>query len=304
MKNFFKKLWTLIKRTVDIFNTQDPIVYAAAIAFFTIFSMPSVLIILVQTLGTILGEEEVRNQLANQITGFIGTASTEEILTIIENRSWENSSIVGNIIGIVSLFISATAIFGFIQKALNSTWNVKPAPDKVVKRFVIDRLLSFSMIIVMGFLLLVSLLIDTVLAFFRDFLHSVILDGVAAFFVGAVNIVVSMVVVSGIFALIFKYLPDAKIKWKDVTIGAIVTGALFTLGKNGIGLILSQTQITSTYGAAGSLAGILVWVFYSSVLVLVGAAFTKAYSEELGHRIRPQNHAKKLKKEEKEAVEG
>jgi membrane protein len=303
MKERFQKVYGFIKQIAQIFNEQDPVVYAGAIAFFTLFSLPSVLMIIIQSLGTVLTEDEIRNQLADQISGLIGAASTKEILTIVENRGWEYSSIIGNVVGITFLFVSATAVFNFIQKALNSIWNVKPQPKKVVKRFLIDRLLSFSLIIVIGFLLMVTLVLDAALSIFKDFLYKVITEDFGVYIVEAANVVISLLIISGIFALVFKFLPDARIKWKDVSIGALVTGALFMLGKLAIGLILSNSQITSTYGAAGSLAGILVWVFYSSILVLIGAIFTRVYAEKIGHDIQPQSHAVLVKKPKEEIIE-
>lgn len=266
-------------------------VYAAAIAFFTVFSLPSVLIIIVQTLGTILGTEEVRSQLASQVSGLIGTTSAEEIIKIIQNRGWDSSSLLANIISIVFLLVSATVIFGFVQKALDSIWGVKPKPERGVIKFLQDRLLSFSLIIILGFLLLVSLVIDAIMSIFRDFLNSIFLNDYTVYIIQTMSNVLSLVVISLIFALIFKFLPDAKIRWKDVAVGAIVTGTLFTIGKYLIGLLLANTQVASTYGAAGSLAGILVWVFYSSLLVLIGAIFTRVYAEELGKRIEPKKHS-------------
>lgn len=298
MKERVSRIKSLFKNSVEIFKEQDPIAYAGAIAFFTLFSLPSVLIIIVQSAGTILSEEQIQDQLSNQVSQLIGAASAKEMLSIIENRSWQSSSWIGNVVSIVFLFISATAVFNFIQKALNSIWNVQPVPQKVVKRFFIDRLLSFSIIIVIGFLLLVTLVVDAALRLFKDFLYTVFTKDFGVYIVEGANLIVSLVIISGIFALVFKFLPDAKLKWKDVSIGALITGVLFTLGKYGIGFLLSQTQITSTYGAAGSLAGILVWVFYSSVLVLIGAIFTRAYAEEFGHNIRPQSHAKLVKETE------
>ncbi|WP_258101023.1 YihY/virulence factor BrkB family protein [Marinoscillum pacificum] len=303
MKDRLKSIYYFVKNIVQIFNEQDPVVYAGAIAFFTLFSLPSALMIIIQSLGTILSKDEIRSQLANQISGLIGAASTEEILTIVENRGWEYSSILGNIVGLVFLFISATAVFNFIQKALNSIWNVKPQPKKVVKRFLIDRLLSFSIITIIGFLLMVTLVLDAAMSIFKEFLYKLITKDFSMYIVEGANLLISLLIISTIFALVFKFLPDAKIKWRDVSVGAIVTGILFMLGKFAIGLILSNSQITSTYGAAGSLAGILVWVFYSSILVLIGAIFTRVYAEEIGHDIKPQSHAVLVDSPKEETIE-
>nr|WKN39858.1 YihY/virulence factor BrkB family protein [Tunicatimonas sp. TK19036] len=303
MMRFFKDAWLLIRETTVKFQEQDAVVYAAAIAFFTVFSLPSVLIIIVQTLGTVLGKDAIRDQLATQVSGLIGATSAEEIVSIMQNRGWNSSSLFANIVSIVFLLISATVIFGFVQKALDSIWGVKPKPEKGFVKFLQDRLLSFSLIIILGFLLLVSLVIDTVLSVFRDFLNSIFTNEYTVYIIRGAGGLTSVVVISLIFALIFKFLPDAKVRWRDVTVGALVTGVLFSIGKYLISLLLANTRIASTYGAAGSLAGILVWVFYSSILVLIGAMFTRVYADNLGKRITPKKHSVRVVTREVEVDE-
>ncbi len=304
MKHFFKEAWGLIWETTRKLQEQDPVVYAAAIAFFTVFSLPSVLIIIVQTLGTILDAEQIQNQLANQVSGLFGAASADEIIKIIQNRSWNTSNLFVNILSIVFLLVSATVIFGFVQKALDTIWEVKPKPKTGIVKFLRDRLLSFSLIIILGFLLLVSLIIDAIMSIFRDFLNSIFLNDYTVYIIQVSSSAISLGIVSLIFALIFKFLPDAKVRWKDVSVGALVTGVLFTIGKYMIGLMLANTRIASTYGAAGSLAGILVWVFYSSLLLLVGAMFTRVYAAKLGERITPKKHSVRVVTKEIEMDKG
>jgi len=304
MKQFFQDAWMLIRETVQKLQEQDPVIYAAAIAFFTVFSLPSVLIIIVQTLGTVIGAEKVRDQLANQVSGLIGTTSTEEIVNIMQNRGWDSSSLLANIVSIVFLLISATVIFGIVQKSLDAIWGVKPKPEKGFIKFLKDRLLSFSLIIILGFLLLVSLVVDAVLSIFRDFLNSLFINDYTVYIIQTASGAISLIVISLIFALIFRFLPDAKVRWKDVTVGALVTGVLFTIGKYLIGILLANTKIASTYGAAGSLAGILVWVFYSSILVLVGAMFTRVYANKLGKKITPKKHSVRVITKEIEVDDG
>ncbi len=304
MKHFFKEAWELIWETVRKLQEQDPVIYAAAIAFFTVFSLPSVLIIIVQTLGTILDAEQIQNQLATQVSGLIGAASTEEIIKIIQNRSWDTSNLFVNILSITFLLISATVIFGIVQKALDTIWEVKPKPKTGIIKFLYDRLLSFSLIIILGFLLLVSLIIDTVMSVFRDFLNSIFLNDYTVYIIQLSSSAISLGIISLIFALIFKFLPDAKVRWKDVSVGALVTGILFTIGKYLIGLMLANTRVASTYGAAGSLAGILIWVFYSSLLLLVGAMFTRVYAAKLGKRITPKKHSVRIVTKEVEVDDG
>lgn len=299
MSKFFRKVWLLIRETVKKFQDNDPVVYAAAIAFFTVFSLPSMLIIIVKAVGAFISQEEIQQNLAEQIEALIGPASADEIVTIIENRALGDSGIFVSTIGIFFLLFSATVIFAFLQKALNSIWGVKPKPKQGALKFAQDRLLSFSIIIVLSFLMLVSLALDAILSFARNYVEA-LFSSYTVYVMDVANYFISLVVISGIFALIFKFLPDAKIRWRDVVVGAVVTGLLFTLGKYLIGLLLSNTNITTTYGAAGSLAGILVWVFYSSIIVLIGAMFTRVYASNIGKEIRPKKHSVRVETREVE----
>jgi len=299
MSHFFKKVWLLLKETVQKFQENDPVVYAAAIAFFTVFSLPSMLIIIVKSLGSIISTDEIQLNLANQIESLIGPASADEIIAIIDARTLGDSNIFITTVGIVFLMFSATVIFAFLQKALNAIWGVKPKPKTGILKFAKDRVISFSIIIVLSFLMLVSLALDAILSFARNYVRN-LFSGFTVYIMDVANYFLSLVVIAFIFALIFKFLPDAKIRWKDVTVGAFVTGLLFTLGKFLIGLLLSNTNITTTYGAAGSLAGILVWVFYSSIIVLIGAMFTRVYAANIGKEIRPKKHSVRVETRELE----
>ncbi|MFP4090732.1 MAG: YihY/virulence factor BrkB family protein [Cyclobacteriaceae bacterium] len=303
MKNFFSKVWLLIKGTVKKFQENDPVIYAAAIAFFTLFSLPSMLIIIVRIVGSFITEEKIQESLSEQVGELIGPVSAGEIMKIIENRVVGGSGILVSAVSIFFLIFSATVIFSFIQKSLNSIWGVKPKPEKGALKFAQDRLLSFSVIIILAFLMLVSLAIDAMLSMANQLLRDLFSEYTVYVIEGA-NYIISILVISFIFTLIFKYLPDAKIRWKDVLVGGIVTGLLFTLGKYLIGLLLSHTSIASTYGAAGSLAGILVWVFYSSILVLIGAMFTRVYAANIGCEIRPKKHAVRVVTKEVEMEGG
>ena len=274
-------------------------VYAAAIAFFTIFSLPSMLIIIVRVIGTVVDAEKIRGELGTQIESLVGATTADQVNNIIENANKMENNLLLNIIGIFFIFISATAIFNFIQKALNSIWGVKPKPEKEFLKFLKDRLLSFSLIIVLGFMMLVSLVIDAVLGVFKEFINQ-LLSGFTYYIMIILNYVITLGVVMVIFGLIFKFLPDVNIRWRDVSVGALVTAILFSIGKALFSLVLSQTDIASTYGAAGSLAAILFWVFYSSIILLIGASFTQVYASNIGRNIRPSRHAVKVEVQEVE----
>ncbi len=297
MSKFFQKAWLLIRETVKKFQENDPVVYAAAIAFFTVFSLPSMLIIIVKSVGSIISREEIQQNLAEQIGSLIGPASADEIISIIENRAIGESGVFVSIIGIFFLLFSATVIFVFLQKALNAIWGVRPKPKVGALKFAQDRIISFSIIIILGFLMLVSLALEAILSFARNHIEN-LFSSYTVYVMDVTNYFISLVVIASIFALIFKFLPDAKIRWRDVTVGAVVTGLLFTLGKYLIGLVLSNTNVTTTYGAAGSLAGILVWVFYSSLIVLIGAMFTRVYAANIGTEISPKKHSVRVETRE------
>lgn len=286
MKKFFKDAWDVIKRVPPQFQKGDPVVYSAAIAFFTIFSMPSILMIITYLASLIRQEGAVKNELITQIESLVGQNTAQIVETVIQNATLSESGIPATLLSVVILLISATAIFNFIQKAMNSIWEVKPKPEKGFLKFLKDRVLSFSMIIALGFLMLVSLVIDTLFNVLRSFINEHF-AAFASYLMSALNLIINFSIVIFVFLLVFKTLPDAKIRWRDSFVGALITGILFTLGKYIIGIILSQSNITNTYAAAGSLAGILVWVFYSSIILMIGAVFTKVYADQIGREIEP-----------------
>jgi membrane protein len=244
-------------------------------------------------------DEEIKIELVDQIRNVIGQEGSEVALTIINNISVAENDALATTLSVVILFISATAIFNFIQKGMNSIWEVKPKPEKGLLKFMTDRLLSFSLIIVLGFLMLVSLIIDAVFNLIRGFIMEH-LTVFATLIMTILNVILSFAVVMVIFLMIFKFLPDALIRWKDALVGALVSAVLFTIGKYAIGIILSTADLENTYAAAGSLAGVLVWVFYSSILLFVGGIFTKVYSDQLGREIVPSKAAVKVEFRETE----
>ncbi len=297
MKRQSYRVWKDIrfftKETFHTLQQHDLVLYAAAIAFFTVFSLPSFLIIIVQVIGPILGEGPVRKQLALQLKSLVGTTSTYQVDNLIQGRVLEGNDLLLNVIGIVFLLFSATVIFTYIRRALNALWEVKPKPKSGILWFIGDRLLSLGFIIFLGFLMLCTLVLEALLQKFRDQLDET-LPAYAIDIMNVLNFLVSLWLVSIIFALIFKYLPSTKLRWKEVLVGAVVTGVLFSIGRFIISKVLSETDIATIYGAAGSLAGILVWVFYASILLLVGATFTKVYAIQSGKEIGPDKNAVRI----------
>lgn len=289
-KSIWKRGKEVVSDAANKFKDADPIVYSAAIAFFTLFSMPPILLIIVQVAGTIIGPEEIKSEVYEQVSEKVGEGSAQQIQSLLNRGREMGDSIWGKILTIALLIFTATVVFNFIKKALNSIWGVKPKPKKGIVKFAIDRLTSFLLIVALGIILLASLLTDAVINFLGNELSDKIF-GLTSYVIWTLNLISSYILVTISFALLFKYVPDIKIHWKPIWFGALITGALFTIGKYVIGIIISSTNITSTYGAAGSLAAILLWVFYSSVIVLIGALATKIHFLHSGHHIRPSSHA-------------
>ncbi|WP_162052385.1 YihY/virulence factor BrkB family protein [Pontibacter pamirensis] len=293
MKEGFKTGWDITKRTFKEFADDRPLDYAAIIGFYTIFSMPAVLIITIRIAGAAFGEEAVRGELVQQIGGIIGRSSAEQIQSIIENASQSESSAIGTFIGIATMIFTATTVFVALQDSINAMWEVRAKPERGWWKLVIDRLLSLALVVSFGFLLLVTLAVDIVLGVIDDYLRQE-MTGVAVYFMTTANIIVSISISILIFAAIFKVLPDAEIRWRNVWVGASVTAVLFVLGKYVLNIYFQHDPLSDTYGAAGSLVLILVWVYYASIIFLLGAEFTQVYSRVHDKGIKPQEHAVKV----------
>ena len=290
---FLRTTWDVLKQTVLNFFQDDSFSYASSIAFYTIFSLPAILIISLSIGATVYERDVVQEELINQVGRLIGKESAADVEQILINAALDSTGTFAKIVGIATLIFSATTVFISLQTSLNKIWGIKPKPERGIVKYIIDRLLSLAMVISIGFLLLVSLVIDTVLVVIQNSLSKV-LAGWTLYLVTALNIGVSLALITLIFAIMFKVLPDAKIKWKDVWIGSLVTTAFFALGKYLIGFYLGNSSVNSAYGAAGSLVIILIWVYYSTVIFLFGAELTSVYAEKLGRDIQPYHNAVKV----------
>jgi membrane protein len=285
--------WDVLKQAVLNFFQDDSFSYASSIAFYTIFSMPAILIISLSVGSTFYERDIVQKELINQVARLIGPESASDIEEILINAALDSTGTFAKIVGIATLIFSATTVFISLQTSVNKIWGIKSKPERGFVRFLLDRLISLAMVISIGFILLVSLVIDTALVVVQTSL-SKILAGWTLYIVTTLNVLISLGLITVIFALMFKVLPDAKIKWRDVWVGAIVTTAFFTLGKYLIGFYLGNSSVNSAYGAAGSLVVILVWVYYSTVIFLFGAELTSVYAEKTGSEITPYHHAVKV----------
>ncbi|MBW4521073.1 MAG: YihY/virulence factor BrkB family protein [Scytolyngbya sp. HA4215-MV1] len=285
--------WYLLRATIAEWNADKVPLFAAALAYYTIFSLAPLLLIVISIVGLVFGEDAARGEIVGQIQGVMGKEGAEAIQAMIQNTQKSGSGgIIASVIGVVTLLLGASGVFGQIQDALNTIWEVKPKPSRGLKNFLKARFLSFAMVLVIGFLLLVSLVLSAALAAIGNFFNSALPGFVI---VGEIlNFVISLIVITLLFAAIYKFLPDVIVRWKNLWIGATITAFLFTIGKFLIGLYLGNSSIGSTYGAAGSLVVILIWVFYSAQILLIGAEFTQVYSKYRGTPILPSKYAERI----------
>jgi len=284
-----KTMWELLKETFDEWNEDKASRLAAALAYYTVFSIAPLLIIVIAIAGSVFGEEAARGQIVGQIQGLVGRSGAEVIETAIENANKPATGTIASIISVIALLFGASGVFGQLRDALNTIWEVAPKPGINVKGFIRQNFLSFSMVLGIGFLLLVSLVVSAVLAGLSTFLSN-LLPGID-FLWQIANFAISFGVITLLFAMIYKFLPDVKITWSDVWIGAAITSLLFTIGKTLLGLYLGNGSFGSTYGAAGSLVVILAWVYYAAQILFFGAEFTQVYARKYGSQIVPDKNA-------------
>jgi len=283
-----KVIWSLLKDTYHEFSEDKAPRLGAALAYYTVFSIAPLLVIAMAVAGWVFGEQAAQPQIQQQVTNTFGEDSGKAIQTMVEHANEGNTSIVATVLGVIVLLFAASGVFGQLQDALNTVWKVEAKPGRGIWGILQDRFLSFTMVLGVCFLLLVSLVVSAALAALGTYTAG--LPGGAVFW-EIVNNLVSLVVITLLFAMMYKFLPDAKIAWGDVWIGAAVTAVLFTLGKFLIGLYLGTSGVASAYGAVGSLVVLLLWVYYSSQIFLFGAEFTRVYADRYGSRVVPAENA-------------
>jgi membrane protein len=287
-----KRTWKVIKCSVSDFFDNNVLKLSASLAFSTIFSLPGLLIIVIWISDLFYRREVVEGSLYGQIAKFVGKDTAASIQQTMEHSLTGTSNHFATIIGLVSLIIGATGVFGEIQDSINKLWRLKAKPriGRGLFRFIINRLLSFSMIISFGFILLVSLIINGAM----DILINHLLknfQSVTVIVAYIINIILTFLITALVFGLIFKILPDAKIQWRHVRVGAFATAFFFMVGKFLISYYLGHSTMSTAYGAAGSVIVILLWVYYSSAILYFGASFTREYAVETGSQIYPNKYA-------------
>lgn len=283
-------MWEVLKNAGTGVGDDKITKLSASLAYYTIFSMGPLLVVIISLCGLFLGREAVQGKIYQQLVGFVGADTANSLQEIIKNASLAGKSQLAAIIGGITLLVGATTVFGEIQDSINMIWGLKPKPKRGWLKMLQNRFLSFSVIVSLGFLLLVSLSVTSIIDGFSERLMAHFPDVTVVLFY-IINIAITLFVITIIFAVIFKVLPDAKIRWKDVLAGAIATALLFMLGKFGISFYISKSNVGSTYGTAGSLVVLLLWIYYSSIILYFGAEFTKAYAVKYGAEIHPNHYA-------------
>ena len=284
-----RAIWQLFQETFQEWSNDKASWLAAALAYYTIFSIAPLLIIVIAIAGAVFGEDAARGEIVNQIQSLVGKDGAEFIELAIKNANKPQAGTIASIISVAVLLLGATGLFTELQDALNTIWEVQPKPGRGVNRVVRQRFLSFAMVLGIGFLLLVSLVISAALsALVTYFSH--LLPGID-FIWQIVSFILGFVITTVLFGLIFKVLPDVKITWGDVLIGAALTSLLFSIGRFLLGKYLGNNSFGSTYGAAGSLVVILAWVYYAAQILFFGAEFTQVYSRRYGSGIVPTKNA-------------
>jgi len=293
IKQKFRSIGTIFKNTFRKWNESDPFRQSAIIAYYAIFSLPALLVLVINVAGFFFQQEAVSGEITGQIESVVGKETASQVGNIVKKAGETKAGIIPGLIAIFAIILGATGVFIQLQKSLNQIWEVKEKPNAGFKKMLKNRLFSFGLILSIGFLLLTSLVISSLLAATSNWLEGVFPSAIANLFY-ALEFVVSLGVISVLFALMFKFLPDVKLKWNNLWVGSILTGLLFMIGKYGLSFYFGKAEPASVYGAAGSVILVLLWVSYSSMIVFFGAEFTKQYAVYHGLKIEPTNGAVKL----------
>jgi membrane protein len=280
-----RTLWHLAKEAAFAWSRDRAPRLGAALAYYTVFSLVPFLVVVIALIGLVFGQDAAQSAILSQIATLVGEQSAAAIKDMIQRADQPSTGLFATGLAVATLLLGASGVFGQLQDALNTVWGVEPKEGRGVWGFIKDRFLSFVAVLGTGFLLLVSLILSSALAAFGKWFNGLLPLPEAV--MQLLNFTLSFIVITGLFALIFKSLPDAKVAWRDVWIGAALTAALFTVGKFALGLYLGKSNVASAYGAAGSFVLVLLWVYYSAQILLYGAEFTQVYANRFGERIVP-----------------
>jgi len=283
------ELWIITKETLKDWSDDEASRLAASLAFYTLLSLAPLLVIVVAVAGMVLGPEAARGQIETELGTVVGRDAAEAIQTVLASARSKSQGAISAIIGVVTLFLGASGVFGELQYALNRVWDVKARPGRGILGEMKDRFFSFTVVLGVAFLLLVSLVLSAVVSALGRSVSVALPGGELVW--QLVNFAFSLAMVTVLFALIYRYVPDVEIVWRDVWVGAAVTALLFTIGKSLLGLYLGKASVGSSYGAAGSLVVLIVWVYYSAQILFLGAEFTQVQARHRGRELKPKQRA-------------
>lgn len=287
-----RDIYATLRETVADWLDDNASRLAAALAYYSLLSLAPLLVIAIAVAGFVFGPDAARGRVAAELGTLVGGPAAEGIQSIVANAQSPTAGVISTIFGVVTLFIGASGVFGELQASLNTVWEVEARPERTIWDDVKSRFFSFSMVLGVAFLLLISLLVNAVLSALGAQFSGLLPGGEVLW--QALNFVLSLAVISALFAVIFKYIPDAYVRWNDVWLGGVVTAVLFTIGKLLLGLYLGKAAVGSAYGAAGSVIALIVWVYYAAQIFLFGAEFTQVQARRRGHAIRPSRHAQRV----------
>lgn len=300
MKLSLKSYWNILKQSFSEFGDKTILKKSAALSYYTIFALAPMLIIIITVAQFFYGREAIEGSIFSQLQGFVGEQAALQIQQLIKNAAVSGQSTLATVISVVTLIFTSTGVFTEIQDSINHIWNLKAKPSKGFIKLILNRLISFSMVVGLGFILLVSLVVNAIIEAFGKTINEWFPD-LSIYLLYSINLGLSLIIITLLFSVIFKVLPDAIIRWRDVFVGALFTAVLFLIGKFAIAFYLSQSTVTSSYGAAGSIIVILLWVYYSAIILYFGAVFTRIYAQVKGCEIYPSNYAVFIVEKEKES---
>lgn len=298
-KTFAASWFTVLKNTFIIFMDAKALKYSASLAYYTVFSLAPLLVLTISLAALFFGQEAAEGKVFAEINGLVGNNAAAQIQEMIRNVQLKEDNTLALIIGIGTLLLGATTVFNDMQHSINKIWEIKPKPKRGWVKMIRDRLLSSSLVLSLGFLLIVSLIVNGLLMVFIDYIRRLFSD-IAVYLSITLDLVINLLVISLLFGVIFKFLPDVRIRWKDVRAGAFFTAVLFIIGRFLIGFYIQTTGTESTYGAAASIIVLLLWIYYTAAILYIGASFTRAYAEYRGAHIAPAEFAVHVEERETE----
>lgn len=298
-KKFIEEVWVALKASVTGFMNEKCLKFSASLAYYTLFSLGPILVLIISLAGIFYGQDAIEGKVFAEVKGLIGPSAAAQIQELIANLHFEGKSTLALIISIITLLIGATSVFGDLQDSINKIWHVRAKPKSSWIKVIQDRVLSSSLVLSLGFLLVVSLLVNGAVLAFTNQLQRYMPD-ITVFLMSSINFALSFLIVFVLFSIIFKVLPDVKISWKSVRSGAFFTSVLFVIGRFLIGLYLQFSGTESTYGAAGSIVLILLWVYYTAAILYFGVVFTREYATVRNVPIQPADYAVHVEEKEVE----